>query len=238
MIFTFKDLIALIVKARRENRRLPLVVWDDAGVHGGKRTKARDNTFMEFSESFDSIRIVIASLILTLPLPNDVVAAMRSKYSGEIVIRTRGIFEFYLYNYHVSYYTPGEPYFTKIFVEKGVFSEVPNGYYKKYYLENRTGLFDQKFVTVRDKAFHLEDSKGKIILGPIERYLLESLRDSENHSKADEILRRASTRKGFERFAVKESLLRLENHSYARKDGDFWTLLPEGFKALKRIEQD
>lgn len=235
MVFTLKDLVHLIMKALSEERRLPLVIWDDAGVHGGKRTKLRDEVFMEFSESFDAIRIVINTLILTLPLPNDTVAAMRSKYSGEILVGPRGWFNYYWHSYHVSFYSPGEPFFSKIWVEKGQFSEIPKHFYEKYYLKKRVGLFEQKFVTVSDKTFKLEDEKGTVILSDIDLYILQRLKESNGEKMQDYILRPSATHKGLDKFKVRESLFRLENHAYIKKeDGEIWALLPEGNKALKR----
>jgi hypothetical protein len=76
MFFTARQLIS---KARRgRDQRIPLLIWDDAGVHGGSYMFFTDPLMAKaIADTFKVIRTRVSALLMSTPNPSDILKPLR-----------------------------------------------------------------------------------------------------------------------------------------------------------------
>lgn len=231
LVFTLPDLLELIYQALRERKSIPLVVWDDMGVHAGKRTKSVTAVFKSFSEMFDAIGTVLHGLIGTCILPNSTVPALRERYLGEVLVEPRGHYNFMSYDWRIAYYLPGQPYFCKVWCEEGNFYGVPPEVYSKYSPE-RDRLLAMKFAEVYENTYTLSSTAVKI--DDVQRAtLLKILSKKDGTPMRDDHLRDHLFSLGYDTPSVAMTLAKLESQQLSVKRGQMWLVTPRGKQALE-----
>ena len=83
LFFNPKDAINVMEQAIEEEKRIPLIIMDDAGIWLGKTEWWRREK-VEFAEFFDIIRTVCSSVVFTTPADN-----LMSRLSREIMLRIK-----------------------------------------------------------------------------------------------------------------------------------------------------
>ena len=82
MVFSAYQVLAKVKRAKNsEGRpsRLPVLIWDDAGVHGSSYLFFTDPYLAKaISDSFKVIRTRVASVLFTTPSPRDILKPLRS----------------------------------------------------------------------------------------------------------------------------------------------------------------
>ena len=230
LVFTLPDFLELLSEALRERRQIPLVVWDDMGVHAGKRTKSVTAFFKEFSEMFDAIGSVLHGLIGTCIRPDSTVPALRERYLGEVLVEPRGHFNFMRYDWRIAYYLPGQPFFCKVWVEEGDFTEVPSEVYEKYSPE-RDRLLLTKFAKVYETTYVMHENVGKI--DEAEKVALKRILQSNPDAPVrDDHLRDDLYKIGYSTPVVALTLAKIESKHLAVKRGQRWLPTPRGQEAL------
>ena len=77
MVFSAYQLLSKVRHAR--DHRIPLLIWDDAGVHGGSYLFFTDPHLAKaIADTFRVIRTRIASVLFTTPSPRDLLKPLRS----------------------------------------------------------------------------------------------------------------------------------------------------------------
>jgi len=80
LIYTAEELERALLKARASGFRWPVLVWDDAGVFGGKYLPITDIFAAEWlTTQAQLIRTYSASLILTTPSPRELLKSLREQ---------------------------------------------------------------------------------------------------------------------------------------------------------------
>jgi hypothetical protein len=233
LVFTLPDVMEMFIQARKEKREIPLLVWDDIAVHGGKRTKSGEKFFRSFSELFDAVGTVCHGLLATCIRPDDTVPALRQKYLGEVVVEPRGFFRYISYDWRLAYYLPAQPYFVKILVEEANFSAVPDEVYARYKQE-RNRLLDIKMAEVYDMMYLTSDAPIPE-LGELEVDALKRIADHRDGKPLrDDMLKETLYSQGYGESEVIMTLAKLESQLLAVKRGRMWVLTPRGRKALEQ----
>ncbi len=93
IVFRLEDLI----EALREGvygKRLELLIWDDAGVHGSKYTWFTDRELYErLSNFWDTIREAVRVLLITTPTPRKLARFLRDEEYYVVRVRPHGSIE-------------------------------------------------------------------------------------------------------------------------------------------------
>lgn len=228
-VYTLPDVMDRITTAMIEKEEIPYLNWDDAAVHGGKRTKSREAFFMSFSELFDAIGTVVHALSITCIRPDAVVPALRERYFGEILVEPRGYYRYVYYDWRLAYYLPAQPYFVKVWVEEGVFDEIPPEEYK-IYKEERNRLLAIKAAEVNERLYNPALPPPK--LNSIDREIMYRIADKKTPIRHDN-LKQGLVNIGFEDSLIDLSVAKLESYNLALKKGNVWTITPRGEQAVE-----
>ena len=229
VIYTLPDLMQLAYTARMEKREIPLVVGDDIAVHMGKRTKSFDLVFKGFSEMFDAIATLIHAFLVTLIRPDSIVPALRERYFGEVVVGPRGFFNYVSYDWRLAYYLPAQPWFVKVWIESGSFTEIPREIYEKYKVE-RMRLLDIKLAEVQGLMYDSKMPLPKIT--EIDKDILKRVSIAST-SVRDDALKHTLMGQGYDRQSISMMLAKLESSNLLLKRGVHWFLSPRGKRALE-----
>ena len=116
MVFNSLQLIEKVEQARSE--RIPVLVWDDAGVHGGSYLHFTDPHMAKaITDIFRVIRTRVAAVILTTPNPRDILKPVRD--TDTIVVKVHEVNrEWSRAHGYKNYLLPsGKPRIVKVFIE-------------------------------------------------------------------------------------------------------------------------
>lgn len=89
-LFDIRDVIREIRGAVKSDVRLPAIMWDDCGVHGGKMLYFSNRKLTEYLQNLvDVIGINLGGLVMTTPSPSNLLKALRGYefYRVKIFIR-------------------------------------------------------------------------------------------------------------------------------------------------------
>ncbi len=241
LVFTLPDMIERMKEARRTKTQIPLLVWDDVGVHAGKRTKSFSTQFKAFSEAFDAFGSVVHGLLTTCIRPDSVIPAMRERYMGEVQVFARGRFKYIRYQWRISYFMPGVPFFSKIYVEEAEFFPLPPDIYDHYRLD-RARLLNMKLSEVEDLLYDRSQQEGEIKIGEVEKtalaYLLKKLDKTGKPAVRQPVMKDHLFSFGHDEYQVDGALAHLEARNLAVKRGNYWVITPLGKELIAEQAPD
>jgi len=137
LVFTAEELERALLKARAGGFRWKVLVWDDAGVFGGKYLTMTDIYAAEWlTTQAQLIRTYAASLILTTPSPNELLKSLREQPDWlRVKVRPRKIGppkEALVQIQRIDIDALGKPRAKKI-IDDAVFTvRIPNYIYREY----------------------------------------------------------------------------------------------------------
>lgn len=78
MLFELDDVVKVLHRALKERKKIPAIVWDDAGVHANKFLYFRNRTLVQYLQNlFDVIGLNLGGLLITTPSPNNLLRVIR-----------------------------------------------------------------------------------------------------------------------------------------------------------------
>ena len=160
LVFSLDDLIDIMKRAKE--RRIKVIGWDDAGVHGHKYLYFRDKDKVELLSAWiDVVRTRIAGWLITTPDPRNLVRPVRESpgfYYGKVVLRGSGLLRL-LKAYERIYLPSGE-----IMIRKSYYDtfkcRLPDDVYKQY-MELRMRFYEEaerqlmKYIQKKEQELEL-----------------------------------------------------------------------------------
>lgn len=162
--------------------RIPIIVWDDFGVHSNKAITQHQQAWDEFKGAFDAFGTKLSILLLTMTTPDEPTAQIGQKYTHEIWVYDRGYYKYDKCHWKQNY-KGWKARHSKDWQQVLTFIEIPMHRYRPYD-ELRMTLADEAIVRVEDAMSLNIDrvlertSKHEIkLLALIYKHTQENLRD-------------------------------------------------------------
>jgi len=130
------------------HKRVPLIIYDDFGVHSNKADTQHSNAWDIFKGGFDAIGTHLSILLATMVNADSATTQLQNKYNAELIVTERGKYKFDLVSWKQDY-KGFRSRMKKTFIEEGTFSPIPESVYKKYD-EMRQELVEEVFVRIKD----------------------------------------------------------------------------------------
>ena len=142
LVFSLDDLVDIMRKAK--DKRIKVIGWDDAGIHGHKYLYFRDKEKVELISAWiDVVRTRIAGWLITTPDPRNLIRPVRESpgfYYGKVVLRGSGLLRL-LKAYERIYLPSGSVMIRKTYYDQFK-CRLPNDVYKQY-MELRMGFYEE-----------------------------------------------------------------------------------------------
>jgi len=168
--------------------RVPLINFDDFGVHSNKADTQHSTAWDIFKGGFDALGTMVGVLMVNMVDAGEATSQLQGKYTHEVTITSRGKYKYDKVQW-LQDYSGFRTKMKKIWIENGDFEKLPDSVYKDYD-ELRMDLTKQVFVRIKD-AFSMESLD----------YLLTILKDSDIA-----LLRMIDTKGPIHYYTVKEKL--------------------------------
>lgn len=128
--------------------RVPIIVWDDFGVHGNKADTQHSTAWDIFKGGFDALGTAIGVLMATMVDAGEATQQLQGKYTHEITVSNKGKYK-YDRVYWKQDFNGFHTIMKKEWIENGEFEPLPLEFYKKYDA-SRCDLAKQVFVRLKD----------------------------------------------------------------------------------------
>jgi len=93
MLFELSDVVELLERANARREKIPVVCWDDCGVHGGKYLYFQDRLLVQYlGNLLDVIGLNLGGLLMTTPSPLNLLRVLRGYEFMRIKIYRRDNF--------------------------------------------------------------------------------------------------------------------------------------------------
>lgn len=128
--------------------RVPIIIYDDFGVHSNKADTQHSTAWDIFKGGFDCIGTELAVLMATMVNAEEATSQLQNKYNAEVTVNSKG---HYKYD-RVSWLQDFKGFRTmmkKTWVENGTFDPIPEDIYKRYD-QLRKELTKEVFVRIKD----------------------------------------------------------------------------------------
>jgi len=93
MLFELEDVVAVLKDASNKGKVIPVLTWDDCGVHGNKLLYFQNRLLVQYLSSLiDVVGVSLGGLIMTTPSPLNLLSALRGYefYRIKVVRRDSG----------------------------------------------------------------------------------------------------------------------------------------------------
>jgi len=78
ILFELEDVVRLLHQALKAKRKIPALVWDDAGIHANKLLYFQNRLLVQYLQNLlDVVGLNLGGLLITTPSPNNLLAAIR-----------------------------------------------------------------------------------------------------------------------------------------------------------------
>lgn len=131
-----------------QHNRVPLIVYDDFGVHSNKADTQHSSAWDIFKGGFDCIGTELGVLLATMVSAEEATSQLQNKYNAEITVKTKGQYKYDKVEW-LQDYTGFRRRMKKIWVESGTFEPIPKEVYAKYDVMRRE-LTKEVFVRIED----------------------------------------------------------------------------------------
>ena len=104
ILFELSDVVKMLRLALKERRKIPAMVWDDAGIHANKLLYFQNRTLVQYLQNLlDVVGLYLGGLLITTPSPNNLLRAIRGyewyrvkiyqrdKYNGRMAVGYQSI---------------------------------------------------------------------------------------------------------------------------------------------------
>jgi hypothetical protein len=130
------------------HRRVPLVVYDDFGVHSNKADTQHSSAWDIFKGGFDCIGTELGVLLATMVNAEEATSQLQNKYNVEITVKTKGHYKYDKVEW-LQDYKGFRTRMKKTWVENGTFDPIPKEVYQRYD-QMRMELTKEVFVRIKD----------------------------------------------------------------------------------------
>ncbi len=128
--------------------RVPLVIYDDFGVHSNKADTQHSSAWDIFKGGFDCIGTELGILLATMVNAEEATSQLQNKYNAEITVKTKGHYKYDRVDW-LQDFKGFRTRMKKTWIENGTFDPIPLEIYKKYD-EMRKELTKEVFVRIKD----------------------------------------------------------------------------------------
>lgn len=181
--------------------RVPIINWDDFGVHGNKADTQHSSGWDIFKGGFDCLGTMIGVLMVNMVDAGEATSQLQGKYTHELTVTSKGHYKYDKVEWLQDFYG-FKTKMKKIWIQNGEFKPIPREEYVKYDIL-RKDLTKQVFIRIKDalsmdsidnlmkilkpndfKLLRLIDRKGPVYYEAIEKELGENYRDVVTKCKA------------------------------------------------------
>jgi len=156
IVFSLTDLIYKIKNEKlprvwdndKLHYRIPIIIWDDFGVHSNKAITQYEQAWDEFKGAFDAFGTKLAILLLTMTTPDEPTFQIGQKYTHEIWVFDRGYYKYDKCHWKQNY-KGWKAKHSKDWQQILNFIQIPMHRYKQYD-QRRMTLADESIVRVED----------------------------------------------------------------------------------------
>jgi hypothetical protein len=169
-VFTLPGLIHRIKNGKPErwpttnglHNRVPVIIYDDFGVHSNKADTQRSSAFDVFKGAFDALGTELGVLLATMVSASSATQQLQDKYNAEVTVSTKGKYKYDKVEW-LQDYRGFKPRMKKIWIEDGTFEAIPERVYKEYDVM-RHELVQEAFVRIEDAlSFDLLENTLKMV---------------------------------------------------------------------------
>jgi hypothetical protein len=130
------------------HKRVPLLIYDDFGVHSNKADTQHSSAWDIFKGGSDSIGTKLGVLLLTMVKADEATVQLQNKLHGTITIKTKGKYTYNRIDWQEDFYGHRTK-IRKVLTEHGEFTPIPKEVYQDYDQE-RQALVDEVFIRIKD----------------------------------------------------------------------------------------
>lgn len=152
ILFKLEDVVAVLRAAVRTRTKIPVLVWDDAGIHANKLLYFQNRTLIQYLQNLiDVVGINLGCLLITTPNPTNLLKAIRGYEFYRIKVYRR---DEYNGRYAVGYQSVLLPSGSRLI--KRVFKDnykvrLPDEFWQPY-MEKRQGYLDEGLKRLEELA--------------------------------------------------------------------------------------
>ncbi len=128
--------------------RVPLIIYDDFGVHSNKADTQHSSAWDIFKGGFDCIGTELGILLATMVNAEEATSQLQNKYNVEITVKSKGHYKYDKVEW-LQDYKGFRTRMKKTWVENGTFDPIPQEIYLKYDAM-RKELTKEVFVRIKD----------------------------------------------------------------------------------------
>jgi len=78
ILFRLEDVVAMLQDSLKARRKIPVLCWDDAGIHANKLIYFSERRYVQYlSNLLDVVGLYLGALLITTPSPMNLLAAIR-----------------------------------------------------------------------------------------------------------------------------------------------------------------
>lgn len=90
IVFTLEDVVELLDNAVKNDKKIPALCWDDAGVHANKMLYFQNRMLVQYLQNLiDVVGVNLGGLLITTPSPMNLLRALRGYEFYRVKIFTR-----------------------------------------------------------------------------------------------------------------------------------------------------
>ena len=131
-----------------QHTRVPIVVYDDFGVHSNKADTQHSSAWDIFKGGFDCIGTELGILLATMVNAEEATSQLQNKYNAEVTVKSKGHYKYDRVEW-LQDYKGFRTRMKKTWIENGTFDPIPREVYAKYD-EMRRQLTKEVFVRIKD----------------------------------------------------------------------------------------
>jgi hypothetical protein len=128
--------------------RVPLLIYDDFGVHSNKADTQHSSAWDIFKGGFDCIGTELGVLLATMVNAEEATSQLQNKYNAEVTVKSKGHYKYDKVEW-LQDFKGFRTRMKKTWIEDGTFEPIPTEWYLKYD-EMRKDLTKEVFVRIKD----------------------------------------------------------------------------------------
>lgn len=128
--------------------RVPLLIYDDFGVHSNKADTQHSSAWDIFKGGFDCIGTELAILMATMVNAEEATSQLQNKYNAEVTVRSKGHYKYDKVEW-LQDFKGFRTRMKKTWIENGTFDPIPKEVYLKYDAM-RKDLTKEVFIRIKD----------------------------------------------------------------------------------------
>lgn len=156
--------------------RVPIIIYDDFGVHSNKADTQHSTAWDIFKGGFDCIGTELGVLLATMVNAEEATSQLQNKYNAEVTVKTKGHYKYDKVDW-LQDFRGFRTKMKKTWIENGTFDPIPTEIYARYD-QMRMQLTKEVFVRIND-ALSLDNLETQFKLLKNEDATLLRLLDSK-----------------------------------------------------------